>query len=216
MANRRCFGLRSFNKIKKTVGISKLKMNHIHSTISYISWQLRLNALIKALLLALTICLMLVLTGIPLWMNIGIGVLAWISSSFALGAFHNKYSEALKVLHKSSHNLEYSLELLNKPQLTIAEQLQLERLNQAQAISAPFLLHKRVLPFVLGFLIALIAYILIPLIPATSTPSPQQEPQTATALPTTGTETVAPALKSVEVKIQPQLIPGSQKPKLKI
>lgn len=188
-------------------------MNHINSTISYISWQLRLNALIKGLLLALTICLILVLTEIPLWMVASIGAVAWLSSSFAFGAFQNKYSEALKVLHKSSGNLEYSLELLNKPQLTIAEQLQLERLNQAEGITAPILLHNRVLPFVLGFLIALLAFILIPLIPYTSTTPPQQEPQIATAPETTGKETIAPALESAEVNIQPPAYTGIKESK---
>ncbi|HSJ68269.1 MAG TPA: hypothetical protein VK921_11360 [Anditalea sp.] len=183
-------------------------MNHINSTLSNISWQLRLNALIKGMLLAITVVLLMLLVSLPLWVIYGVGFLTLISSAYLFGAFQDRYPDAIQVLHKTEDKLEFSLGLLNKPTLTIAEQLQLERLQHTQDIAAPLVVQQRIFPYAIGLLIAFMAFFFVPLIPSMVTPTPQPSQNDEMATVVTEVDEDAPRLEAAEINIQPPAYTG--------
>lgn len=95
--------------------------------------QLYLNALLKGLLLGLTaffIATAFGLSGTYTVLAAGVGLLA----GLWLGRIHQpRQPEAVALIHRTVGDAEYSLPLLDKPSLNIAEQLQLERLSERLA-----------------------------------------------------------------------------------
>lgn len=101
-----------------------------HKIIKSVRNQLYLNALLKGALLAGTGYVLttgLGLSGIWAATTALIGLFA----GFLLGDLHRpRRPAAVALIHQSVEGAEYSLPLLNKPTLNIAEQLQLERLSE--------------------------------------------------------------------------------------
>ncbi|WP_353718504.1 hypothetical protein [Dyadobacter sp. 676] len=67
------------------------------------------------------------LTGHP-WLQLFIGGIGWLIGTFAAKAFTDSKRMAISLIHSSNPGLEYSLDLLEKPDLNIVEQMQLERI----------------------------------------------------------------------------------------
>ncbi|GAB3253904.1 DUF4175 domain-containing protein [Larkinella harenae] len=113
-------------------------MNELKRTLTIITRQLVANALLNSLLLGLTLGLGARLLGFsPVWAvvmgGLGFGMGAWLTRLFT-----DKKTQAVAILHQAVGDAEYSLALLTKNELNIAEQLQLERLNErVQTVRLP-------------------------------------------------------------------------------
>ncbi|KEO75168.1 hypothetical protein [Anditalea andensis] len=183
-------------------------MNHIRSAISQITWQLRLNALIKAMLLAVTICLLLLLFGSAFWIIAGVAAVGFIGSSVLFGAFTNRQTQAVQILHKSSSDLEFSLGLLNKSRLSVAEQLQLERISQSPPIATPLILHHKIYPYVIGLCITISVYLIVTFLPNANHTTPPQRTVEGKITAETATEGRVPQFVGAEIDIQPPSYTG--------
>lgn len=102
-------------------------MKTLQSHIASIERQFLVNLWLKALLLNVSIALIL---GIwwedTTWKSVVIGAGTVIFAG-ALGAFRSQKKKAIQVFHQQAGNLEFSLELMDKKGLNIAEQLQVSR-----------------------------------------------------------------------------------------
>ncbi|OYX10902.1 MAG: hypothetical protein B7Z16_17945, partial [Algoriphagus sp. 32-45-6] len=103
-------------------------MKTLQSHIASIERQLSANLWLKALLLNVSIALIL---GIwwedATWKSVVTGAGTVIIAG-ALGAFRSQRKKAVQIVHQQAGNLEFSLELLEKRDLNIAEQLQISRI----------------------------------------------------------------------------------------
>lgn len=103
-------------------------MNQLRSHIASIELQLSANLWLKALLLNVSIALFL---GIwwenGTWKSVVTGAGTVIIAG-ALGAFRSQRKKAVQIVHQKAGNMEFSLELLDKKELNIAEQLQISRI----------------------------------------------------------------------------------------
>jgi hypothetical protein len=165
--------------------------------------QLYLNALLKGALLAGTgyvLATGLGLSGIWAATTALIGLCA----GFLLGDLHRpRQPAAVALIHQSVEGAEYSLPLLNKPTLNIAEQLQLERLSERLSEARiPSVWFANLWPYALGLAGAVgIAYAW----PLLQTQLDPKRPQTAVAgtLPKPKEKPQPPRFESAEVRLVP-------------
>jgi hypothetical protein len=117
--------------------------------------QLALNAWIKGLLAAIALGGILTLFGLGTLVRIGLaGILPVAFSSF-FGAFRSQRAHAVQILHDQFGGLEFSLELLQKQNPSIAERLQLERIA-SRIPPKIWVVQKGLLPFVGALLLAVL------------------------------------------------------------
>jgi hypothetical protein len=110
----------------------------LHQLIRSTTIQLRANALLKGGLVGTSVGLLLAVLPLPVGVAAGGGLLAALAVGWWLGALGAQQEAAILLLHRQLGGAEYSLPLLLKPKLNIAEQLQMERLTaQATAQSRP-------------------------------------------------------------------------------
>ncbi len=130
-------------------------MNELKRTLSSVTYQLYANALLRCGLLSAAASVLAATFAGPL-----VALLAGLSS-FAVGAFwnglfRNKKAQAVHLIHQRVGDVEYSLPLLDKPQLNLAERMQLERLGERVGpIRVPGVVWSRVGFYALGLLAAL-------------------------------------------------------------
>ncbi|MBS9523865.1 hypothetical protein KI659_07540 [Litoribacter alkaliphilus] len=128
-------------------------MNKLRKSIEKVQWQLRANALLKAFLMASVLGLLSFAFLDSEWVAVSLAGLVFMGLSYVFGAFAAQRESALAILHRNIDQMEYSLDLLSKNQLTIAEQLQLERLNQKVGnTTIPSVWKQNLIPF-LGLLV---------------------------------------------------------------
>ena len=120
-------------------------MNALKRLISSVTYQLYANALLRCLLLAASAYLLtLTFTGPSIWPFL-FGAVAFGAGVFVSKLYQDKQPQAIRLIHQLVGDTEYSLPLLSKPQLNLAEQLQLDRLNgHVQAVRMPMVLWSRV------------------------------------------------------------------------
>ncbi|WP_420150600.1 hypothetical protein [Spirosoma sp.] len=105
-------------------------MNELKRLISSVTYQLYANALLRCFLLAASAYLLTAtFTGPTVW-PILVGIAGFGAGVFLSKLYQNKQSQAIRLIHQTVGDVEYSLPLLSKPQLNLAEQLQLDRLNE--------------------------------------------------------------------------------------
>ncbi|MGA0559970.1 hypothetical protein ACO2Q8_25130 [Larkinella sp. VNQ87] len=149
-------------------------MNELKRSLSVISYQLTINALLKSMLLGIAIGLGAHLAGLSAGLAIFVGMLVFGVGAWLTGLLRDKKPEAMAILHQTVGDVEYSLPLLDKEELNIAEQLQLARLNERiQTIQIPTrkvlaVIFARVGLFALPVLLVLAIYWGYPLIQASS------------------------------------------------
>ncbi len=116
--------------------------------ISSVQTQLFANALLRcALLGAAALVVAMALTD-SLAIQLGAALVAILAGVFITKIYQSKKSEALTLIHQKVQNTEYSLALLDKENLNLAEQLQLERLyERIEAQPSPRVLFARLLPY---------------------------------------------------------------------
>ena len=113
-------------------------MNELKRTLSAIRYQLLANALINSILLGLAINLVARIVGFSQAMGAILGALGFMAGAWLTRLFQDKKQQAIAILHQTIGDAEYSLPLLDKQELNIAEQLQLARLNaRIQVVRIP-------------------------------------------------------------------------------
>ena len=132
-------------------------MKKLHQSVRFLGWQLLLNAWAKALVLGIAL-------GFLTWMIsknflvIGsLSVAVTLGFAFYFGAFKNKRTLALQLLHEEIKGLEFSLELLQKSSFSIADQLQIERIS-SQIPPNIWVVQRGLMPYLLGFGLVCLVY----------------------------------------------------------
>ena len=177
-------------------------MNELSRTLSSVTYQLQINALIISALLVTSACLLVAPFG-----GSAVTLLAGLAG-FALGTFltkpfQNKKPQAIQLIHQSVGNAEYSLALLDKSRLNIAEQLQLERLaERVRTVRVPSVLLAQVGLYGIGLLAALTVYIGYPLLRSGTAAAPKEMSMLTRAIPKSKL-IIPPAFQSAAVRIQP-------------
>ncbi|MDB5242419.1 MAG: hypothetical protein JWP57_3044 [Spirosoma sp.] len=178
-------------------------MNELNRILSSVTHQLQANALIRCTLLAAAAYLFTASVSLSMPVTAVIAGIAFIVGVILTRPFENKKPEAIQLIHRTVGDAEYSLPLLDKPQLNIAEQLQLERLaERIQTIKIPGVLFAQAGLYAFGLLIALVVYVGYPLLRHRNSLTPKIEARFTIGIPETK-PTSPPAFQSATVKIQP-------------
>ncbi|WP_339752439.1 hypothetical protein [Algoriphagus aquimarinus] len=128
-------------------------MSTIESYIAKIELQLRVQIGLKALLISLSLVVFgLIFTSAPAAILV-LAILAFFVAGYYLGLFVTQRKQAIQVLHDRFPDLEFSLELLDKPSKNVAEQLQWERVNANFRGGEVQLWHKNTWPFLVALLL---------------------------------------------------------------
>ena len=177
-------------------------MNELKRLISSVTYQLYANTLLRCALLAISAYfLTATFTDSAVWPLL-VGMAGFGAGAVVNKLYQDKKPQAIRLIHQTVGDAEYSLPLLTKSQLNLAEQLQLERLNQQiQHVQTPVVFLSKAGLYSLFLLIALSVYFGCPLL--------QKEPQTGakkkglTAVMLPVQKPVAPAFASATLQIQP-------------
>ncbi|WP_111671188.1 hypothetical protein [Algoriphagus litoralis] len=132
-------------------------MNKLKQSIRSLELQLQLNALAKALVLGTFLGFLAWVFGIQLWIALGLFLTGTFVFAWFFGAFQNQRKLAVQLLHQEVKGLEFSLELLNKPAFSIADQLQLERISD-RIPPKIWVIQRGLVPYVLGFGFLVLVY----------------------------------------------------------
>lgn len=108
--------------------------------------QLRLNAWLKGVLCGAAVAALVSTFGAGALVSLVVGIVLTIGFTAYFGAFAPKRSEAIHIMHEQLGGLEFSLELLQKESLSIADRLQMERIS-SQAPSRIWVLQKGLVPY---------------------------------------------------------------------
>lgn len=130
-------------------------MNKLKQSIRFLELQLQLNALAKALLLGMFAGVLSWAFGAEFWIVGGVFLIGVIGSSWFFGAFQSHRDLAVQLLHREVKGLEFSLELLNKPSFSIAEQLQIERISD-RIPPKIWVIQRGLVPYVLGLILIIL------------------------------------------------------------
>lgn len=113
-------------------------MKELKRILSVINYQLVVNALIKSILLAMAFGLGAAMVGLSLGLAVFSGILGFGLGAWLARLFRDKKPQAISLVHQLVGDAEYSLPLLEKKELTIAEQLQINRLDERiQSVRIP-------------------------------------------------------------------------------
>lgn len=177
-------------------------MNELKRLISSVTYQLYANSLLRSTLMA---CSAYFLTATfadsAIWPFM-VGLVGFGAGAVVSELYQDKKPQAIRLIHQTVGDAEYSLPLLTKPQLNLAEQLQLERLNQQiQHVQTPVVLLSKVGQYSLFLLIALTVYFGYPMVQTNQKTSPPKKGFPAAILP--APKPAAPAFTSATLQIQP-------------
>ena len=137
-------------------------MQSLHQLIRSVTTQLYTNGVLKSGLIGLSVGLLVALFPVGNGAVPGTLVLTWMGAAWWLGVFAPKRETAIGLLHKTLGQTEYSLPLLTKTHLNLAEQLQLERLaEQASQTPRPLIAFQNLRPYLLILLGSGIAFGLV-------------------------------------------------------
>ncbi|GAB4019022.1 hypothetical protein [Spirosoma koreense] len=177
-------------------------MNELKRLVSSVTYQLYANAVLRCLLLAASAYLLTAtFTGPSVWAGL-LGAVGFAAGVMVSKLYQNKEPQAIRLIHQTVGDVEYSLPLLTKPQLNLAEQLQLDRLNEhIQGVRIPVVLWSKVGFYSLLLLAALGIHYGYPLLQKDAPDSPKERGFLSTF--TTEPKPVAPAFRSAELRVQP-------------
>jgi hypothetical protein len=151
-------------------------MNELKQTLSSVTYQLRANALIRSTLVAASAYLLVAAFEGPTVVSLMAALLGFAVGVVLTKPFQDKKPEAIELIHQTVGDTEYSLPLLDKPQLNMAEQLQLERLSErVRDIRVPGVLLAQAGSYAIPLLVAVAIYIGYPLLKQAKTPDPQSK-----------------------------------------
>lgn len=177
-------------------------MNELKRLVSSVTYQLYANALLRCVLLAISAYLLTATFAGPTVWSLLLGI-----AGFGLGAvlsklYQDKKPQAIRLIHQTVGDVEYSLPLLTKPQLNLAEQLQLDRLNtHVQTVRVPIVVLAKAGQYGLFLVAALAVYIGYPLLK--NDPAHNSQKQGLLAAFTPDSKPIAPTFESASLRIQP-------------
>lgn len=178
-------------------------MNELKRLVSSVTYQLYANALIRCVLLAASAYL-LVATFVdsPIWPMLA-GFVGFGMGVILSKLYQDKKPHAIRLIHQTVGDVEYSLPLLTKPQLNLAEQLQLERLKEhIHGVKIPNVVLSKAGLYSLGLLVALAINYSYPLLQG-DTPSAKKRGLLSVFDSEPDSKPVAPRFRSATLKIQP-------------
>ncbi len=169
--------------------------------IASVQTQLYANALLRcALLGAAALVVAMALTD-SLAIRLSAALTAFLAGVFITKIYQPKKPEALTLIHQQVQGTEYSLALLDKENLNLAEQLQLERLyGQIEEQPSPRVVFARLLPYGLLLLAAFLFRFGLPFLGQKTEAKPEakrvftENPDKKALLP--------PSLKKAKVQVQ--------------
>ncbi len=182
-------------------------MKSLHAHIASIENQLIGFILIKSGLIGLSFFGLILAFGLPLTWAILSGVLSSAGAFYFLGGFANHRKAAIAHLHQHTKGLEFSLELLEKSHLNIAEQLQLARVEaqiQGKPIGLDF---RKVTPFFILLLLPLLVVGFSRILPERKPEKALLKQKNLISLPDSLAD-AAVSLKEISVKITPPAYSG--------
>lgn len=182
-------------------------MKSLQNHIDRIEKQIFGLILLKALLIGMSFFGLMLAFGLSFTWAIALGSLLSLAALYLFGGFSNHRKAAISHLHTHTKGLEFSLELLDKTELNIAEQLQLarvEKLVNGQLTGQGF---RKVAPFFLLLLIPLLAFGVSAFITEKEEASNILERENLISLPDSLVEEVI-LLESISLKITPPAYAG--------
>lgn len=190
-------------------------MNELKRTLSSVLYQLYTNALLVSGLLALSAYFVTAAFAEPGRLPILAALLGLLAGLALRRIDQNKRPQAIQLIHQRVADAEYSLHLLDKPDLTIADQLQLDRLNQRlQRVAMPTVAFTGLGAYAIVLLASVLIYIGYPLLTKSQLPVRSLLPGAATE---PAKPPVPPTFLSAKLQIQPPAytrLPATQSPDL--
>lgn len=177
-------------------------MNELKRLISSVTYQLYANALLRCVLVAASLYLLTAtFTGPSVWPVVA-GLLGFGLVAFLNRLYQDKKPQAIQLIHKTVGDVEYSLPLLTKSHLNLAEQLQLDRLNdQISNVRIPLVFLSKAGLYGLVLVAALAIHYGYPLLQNDTLESPKKKGFLAAFIPEAKPQ--APVFQSAQLKVQP-------------
>ena len=170
--------------------------------VSSVSNQLYANALLRCAVLATSAYLLAITFTNAQPVALLAGMLGLVTGVVLGKLYQSKKPQAVRLIHQTVGDTEYSLTLLDKAQLNIAEQLQLERLNERiRNARIPTVVFARLWPYGAVLLAALAVHIGYPLVPKTGSVVPKSRFLSIVA--TSVEKPVAPSFRSARLTVHP-------------
>jgi hypothetical protein len=178
-------------------------MHELKKLVDSVTAQLYATSLIRCILLSVAVYLpMLAISPKPSVWPVVAAVLAFIFGLWQTGLTRNKKQQAISLIHTHVGHTEYSLHLLDKEELNLAEQLQLERLGTMQ-VTFPFRRLYKNLSWYAGFLaVSIVFYMAYPWITFGSKAAETTFSKSSGNLPIPVAD-IAPLFENAEVKVTP-------------
>lgn len=177
-------------------------MNELKRLITSVTYQLYANALLRCLLLGAAVYW---LTATFWGFSIGsllMGLVGFGAGVFLSKLYQNKTPQAIRLIHQTIGATEYSLPLLTKPNLNMAERLQLDRLNQqVQHIRTPVVIWSKAGLYALLLLVAVGVYVGYPRLAKATKNSPQHKGFLGVVTP--DEKPKAPAFEKATLQVKP-------------
>ncbi|UTA69485.1 hypothetical protein [Emticicia sp. 21SJ11W-3] len=140
-------------------------MNQVKHIISGVRFQLYAVAFFTCLLVAVSAFLLVSVFSDSLSVSLISSLLAFGLSAYQTQLFKDKQNEAVRLIHKTVGDTEYSLQLLNLSQPNIAEQLQLERLaSKLEGHRTPTAINSKIWVPIAIAIVSMLIYLGYPLI----------------------------------------------------
>ena len=176
-------------------------MNELKRALSVVTYQLYANALLCSMLLALSAS---VLTATfvhaPVWVALA-GLVGFGAGVLLRKLFEDKKPRAIRLIHRTIGEVEYSLPLLTKPRPNLAEQLQLERLGErVRNVRVPGVLWSKIGLYGSILLAAITVHFAYPLLQI-NLKTPEKKGFFSALVPKR--KAAAPTFQSAELRIQP-------------
>jgi hypothetical protein len=182
-------------------------LKSLQSHIARIEKQIISLIILKSILVAISLAGLMLVFGASISLACLLGAGCSNLSFYLMGGFSKHRKAAIIHLHQYTKGLEFSLELLDKSNLNIAEQLQIERI-EAQMNTEPIGLDfRKVAPFVLLLLLPLLVFGVSKIIPENTSINNSPEIRNLISLPDSLVE-VAVSLKEISLKITPPAYTG--------
>jgi hypothetical protein len=177
-------------------------MNELKRLVSSVTYQLYANALLRCLLLAFSAYFLAATFTGPSVVALLFGLAGFGVGTYLSKLYQDKKPQAIRLIHQTVGDVEYSLPLLTKPELNLAEQLQLDRLNShIQQVRIPMVMLAKAGLYGLFLVGALAVYFGYPLLAKQTVNDPQKKGILATL--TADKKPEAPSFESATLRIQP-------------
>ena len=182
-------------------------MNELNRLIASVRNQLYTNALLRCALLGAAAFVGASALTENFLVQVGAMLVAMLAGVFITKIYLPKKPEALTLLHQQVQGTEYSLALLDKTNLNLAEQLQLERLyEQAAGQTPPRIMFSRLWPYGVLLVAAMGLRVGVPLLQ--SKPAATRETKAGFAQRPEKKEILPPNLQTAKVLVRPPAYSG--------